>query len=233
MLSMSLLNSAKNKGIFILSLFILFGLHSSAVQAQHMRNSQYKYMGFEANFGVKSSRISSDLAAIHNMSVKEEGGSIGLVMGNQIVKARFQAAGFYYSNSSVKQTVNLIESAMLLNVYPLKFINKSQQAINPYVSGGVDYSTLKFFGYYNNAEANKKINYSTSSAPYLGKIAATRGTIGAGIEWRLSQVRDFVHLFAEARYSWAIAQSANELFKNTKVSNSTSINIGVSFGFLR
>ncbi len=232
MLSMSLLNSTRIKGILFLSFFTLLGLNTTGVQAQHMRNSQYRYIGFEANFGVKSSRISSDLAAIHNMNIMEEGGSLGLVMGNQIVKGRIQAAGFYYSNSSVKHTVNLIESAMILNVYPLKLVNKSRQAINPYVSGGVDYTMLKFFGYYNNTEANKNVNYS-SSAPYLGKISDTRGTIGGGIEWRLPQVRDFVHLFVEARYSWAIAQTADELFQNTKVSNSTSINIGVSFGLIR
>lgn len=152
-------------------------------------------------------------------------------MGNQVVKTRLQAAGFYYSNASVKHTVNMVESALLVNVYPLKFINKSRQAINPYVSGGVDYSTLKFFGYYNNPDA--KINYSSSAAPYIGKIVSTRGTVGGGFEWRLPQMRDFVHLFAEARYSWAIDQSADALFKNTSVANSTSVNIGVSFGFLR
>jgi hypothetical protein len=200
-------------------------------QAQHLRNSDYRYFGFEANFGVKSTKLTSDLSAIHNMGVMEEGGSLGFVMGNQIVKTRLQAAGFYYSNSSVKHTVNMVESAILFNVYPLKFINKSKQAINPYVSGGVDYSTLKFFGYYNNPD--KKINYSSSSAPYIGKIAMTRGTVGGGIEWRLPQMRDFVHIFAEARYSWAITQDADEFYKNTTVANSTSINIGVSFGFLK
>jgi hypothetical protein len=30
-----------------------------------------------------------------------------------------------------------------------------------------------------------------------------------------------------------MAQDADEFYKNTKVSNSTSINIGVSFGWLR
>jgi hypothetical protein len=217
------------KGIVILFSFVASSI--SSVYGQELRNSDYKYLGFEANFGMKSTKLTSDLPAIHNMGVMEEGGSLGLVMGNQVIKTRLQAAGFYYSNSSVKHTVNMIESAVLLNVYPLKFINKSRQSINPYVSGGVDYSTLKFFGYYNNPDA--KINYSNSSAPYLGKIASTRGTVGGGIEWRLPQMRDFVHLFAEARYSWAIAQDADELFKNTTVANSTSINIGVSFGLLR
>ena len=66
-----------------------------AAHAQGMRNSSYRYIGFEANFGVKSSQISSDLPAINNMKLAEEGGSIGLVMGNQVVKGRMQVAGFY------------------------------------------------------------------------------------------------------------------------------------------
>jgi len=229
--SKSLLNSEAIKGTLALVLFIVVQI--SSVNAQGLRNSNYRYVGFEANFGVKSSKLSSDLAALNNMNLVEEGGSVGLVMGNQLVKGRMQVAGFYYSNSTVKHTVNLVESSLGLNVYPLKFINKSRQAINPYVSGGVDYSTMKFFGFYNETDANRKINYSSSSAPFLGKVSSTRGTVGAGVEWRLPQMHDFVHLFAEARYAWTVAQDSDELFMNTTVSNSTSINIGVSFGILR
>lgn len=231
MASRSLLNSNSFKTILIVSLLSFAGIANA--QAQGYRNSQYRYFGLEANFGVKTSALTSDVEAINNMRLVEEGGSIGLVMGSQVVKGRMQVAGFYYSNSSVKHTVNMIESSLQANVYPLKFINKSKQSINPYFSGGVDYATLKFFGYYNNPESTKKINYSGSSAPFIGKIASTRGTVGAGIEWRLAQVNDFVHVFAEAKYSFAMAQDADEFYKNTKVSNSTSINIGVSFGWLR
>jgi hypothetical protein len=230
MASSFLLNSNSFKTIFVF--LVLVCAASGYAEAQEFRNSQYRYIGLEAHFGVKASNIISDLEPIHNMRLMEEGGSIGLVMGNQVIKGRMQVAGFYYSNSSVKHTVNMVESSLQLNVYPLKFINRSRQAINPYVSGGVDYAMLKFFGHYNNPEG-KKINYSSSSAPYIGKIATTRGTIGAGIEWRLPQVSDFVHLFAEAKYSFAMAQDADEFYKNTTISNSTSVNIGVSFGWLR
>jgi hypothetical protein len=127
--SKSLLNSKAIKGTLVLVLFIVVQIAS--VKAQGLRNSNYRYLGFEANFGVKTSKLSSDLAAINKMNLVEEGGSIGLVMGNQVVKGRMQVAGFYYSNSSVKHAVNIVESSLGLNVYPLKFINKSRQAINP------------------------------------------------------------------------------------------------------
>lgn len=212
-------------------LFVMLCLTSPLAKAQELRNSDYRYFGFEANFGVKSTKISSDIAAINNMGVMKEGGSLGLVIGNQIVKARLQVAGFYYSNCNVKHAVNLVESALLLNLYPLKFINKSRQALNPYVSSGIDFNSRKFFGHYTTSDS--KVNYSGSAAPYIGKINSTRGIVGGGIEWRLPQMRDFVHLFAEARYSWTMNQDADELLKNTKATDATSITIGVSFGFLR
>src|SRR5687768_12126162 len=134
MASRSLLNSNSFKTIVSTLLVAFVGL--TYTQAQGFRNSQYRYFGLEANFGVKTSALTSDVEAINNMRLVEEGGSIGLVMGNQVVKGRMQIAGFYYSNSSVKQTVNMIESSLQANVYPLKFINKSKQSINPYFSGG-------------------------------------------------------------------------------------------------
>lgn len=230
MFTVSLLEFKRIKGIIIV-FFLAFGFMATTVQAQRTGNSNYRYVGFEANFGVKTTKLTSDVAAIHKMDVVEEGGSVGFVIGNQVVKTRVQAAGFYYSNAGVKHTVNMVESALIVNIYPLKLINKSKQALNPYVSGGLDYSTMKFFGYYNVPDA--KVNYSSSSAPYIGKIVSTRGTVGGGIEWRLPQMHDFVHLFAEARYSFGVSRDADEFFRNTTIANATSLNIGISFGFLR
>jgi hypothetical protein len=110
-------------------------------------------------------------------------------------------------------------------------ISKKRHALNPYVSAGMDYSTLKFFGHYN--DPDKKINFSTSSAPYIGKINSTNGTIGAGMEWRLAREHDFIHIFAEARYAFGVSREADRYFSNTEVADATSVNLGVSFGFLR
>lgn len=228
MKSMRGFNQLKNLikiGSFLLCLSSQLGF------AQELSDSRYRYYGFEAHFGVKSTKLSSDLAAIHNMDVIQEGGSVGFVLGSRAVKTRLQAAGFYYSHAGVKHAVNAIESGLTVNVYPLKFINTSNQALNPYLSGGVDYNIMKFFGYY--ATPDSKVNYSRSSAAYIGKVAYARGSVGGGIEWRLPQEYDFVHLFAEARYSWAIDRNADEILKHTTAANTASVNLGVSFGFLR
>jgi hypothetical protein len=191
----------------------------------------HRYFGFEVHFGAKTTRIVSDFMSIHNMDVLDEGGTLGLLFGNEVVKTRLQMAGFYYSSSRVRHTVNIVTSGMMINVYPLRFLSNSRQALNPYVSTGLEYNFIKFEGYY--ATLDKKINYSRSAAPYIGKIASIYGTAGVGIEWRLPRMYDFVHIFAEFRYSWVGNREADELLKNTSVCNVTSMNAGVSFGFLR
>ena len=195
------------------------------------QQTESRYTGFEVNFGIKSTKLTSDLSAISNMEVMEEGGSLGFVMGNDFLKARLQAVGFYYSSSSVRQTVNMIESALMVNLYPIAMLTQKGCALNPYVSGGADYSSMKFFGHYGGTDT--QFNFSSSRAPYVGQVLSTRGTVGAGLEWRLKRDFDFVHLFAEARYSFNVSRDADEVFAKTQVANTTSVNLGVSFGFLR
>lgn len=192
---------------------------------------RYRYAGFEANFGVKSAKISSNIPQIHGMDVKQEGGSLGFVVGNVWLKTRLQVAGFYYSNSSVPQTVNLLESALVVNIYPINLITRQFCALNPYVGFGGDYSSYKFFGYY--AQDNVQYNYSSSSAPYVGRTMITRGGVAAGLEWRLNRESDFIHIFGEYRCSVNAARDADAPFENTKIGNGGTVNLGVSFGFLK
>jgi hypothetical protein len=206
-------------------IFLLLSFISSHAQ-EHKR-----LLGFEVNFGTKSTELTSEYDAIDGMNVVVEGGTVGLVIGNQIVKSRLQVSGFYYSSAKVKHTVNVFASGLIFNFYPLNLINKSERALNPYLSSGITYNILKFNGYYTTEDS--KINYSRSSAPYIGKIAIPATSAGAGLEWRLPRMYDFIHLFAEARYSWIFGRKADQVFRNTKIDNPTSINVGVSFGFLR
>lgn len=212
----------------ILFSIVLFLLFNSA-----FAQDDYRYFGLAADFGVKSTTLSSDLVAIDGMDVGVEGGSLGFVAGNEVLKSRFRVAGFYYSSSKVRHSVNIFASGAAFNIYPIKVLNKSRQALNPYVSGGIDYNNLKFRGYYVSTTPDRKTNYSRSSAPYIGRIGTVGGTAGVGLEWRLPYEYDFVHLFAEARYTWIFRSKADEVLKNTRAENPTSINIGVSFGFLR
>ena len=206
-------------------IFLLLSFISSPAQ-EHKR-----YLGFEVNFGTKSTELSSEYEAINGMNVVVEGGTLGLVIGNQIVKSRLQVSGFYYSSAKVKHTVNVFASGLIFNFYPLSLISKSERALNPYLCSGLAYNILRFDGYYTTQDS--KINYSRSSAPYIGKIAIPAASAGVGLEWRLPRMYDFIHLFAEARYSCIFGRNADQVFENTRIDNPTSINAGVSFGFLR
>lgn len=199
--------------------------------AQEQFIKRYRYAGFEANFGSKATRLTSNIPQIDGMNVTQEGGSLGLVLGNVWMKTRLQVAGFYYSNSKVPQTVNLVESALFVNIYPINLITREFCALNPYVGIGGDYSSMKFFGYY--AQDNSQPNYSSSSAPYVGRILQSRGGIATGLEWRLNRDFDFIHIFGEFRYSFNAVRDADTPLEHTKSGNATTVNLGVSFGFLK
>lgn len=190
-----------------------------------------RYMGLEVNFGTKSGSLTSDHDAIDGMNVMVEGGTLGLVIGNQVVKTRLHVSGFYYSSARVEHTVNIFASGLIFNFYPINLINKSGKALNPYVCSGIAYNILRFEGYYTIDDS--KVNYSRSSAPYIGKIAIPSATAGLGLEWRLPRIYDFIHIFAEARYSYILSSMEDKVFRNTRIDNPTSVNAGVSFGFLR
>jgi len=224
----------KEKGINALMIVLLFlatGIYSCSVQAQSF--APFKYMGFEATFGVRSFQLNSSISEINQMPVVEEGGSLGLIFGNDLLKAKIRAAGFYYSASSVPRTVDLFETEALVNFYPLEYFRKGENALDIYLIAGVSMDNIKFYGHYL-AGDGEKINYSTTNEPYVGKLAQINATGGIGFEYQLPVQYDFVHLFAEAKYGAPLKSGTDsEPFKNTSVKNFTSISVGVSFGLCR
>lgn len=219
--------SALNRIQRVIICCVILSLYFVASNAQ----KDIRYMGFEVNFGTKSTKLTSDYKEIDGMDVIVEGGTLGLVVGNQIIKTRVHLSGFYYSMARVRHTVNVFASGVIFNFYPINLIKKSGQALNPYLSSGITYNILKFEGHYTNHD--NRINYSRSTAPYIGKIAVPSASAGFGLEWRLPRALDFIHIFAEAQYSHILKSNADEVLRYTQIDHPTSINAGVSFGFLR
>lgn len=224
----------KEKGInaaMIVLLFLGTGIYSCSVQAQSF--TPFKYMGFEGTFGVRSFKINSSIPQLNQMPVLQEGGSLGLTFGNDLLRAKIRAAGFYYSASSVPRTVDLFETEVLANFYPLQYIRKNKNALDIYLIAGVSLDNIKFYGHYLAVDP-EKINYSNPNEPYLGKLSQINATGGIGLEYQLPIQYDFVHLFAEVKYSAPLQSVAdNEPFENTSVRNFNSITVGVSFGLHR
>jgi hypothetical protein len=110
---------------------------------------------------------------------------------------------------------------------------KRTPMFEPYLTGGVDYDKHKFYGFYANREPGQT-NYSQAEAPYVGKITQVNATFGAGIEARLKDDYNFIHLFAEARYGHNLSsKSGGTLFSATTIANQTQVTVGITFGGIR
>lgn len=216
-------------GIIALSTCKTFG--QKRFYSQRSKN----YYGFTMSFGNKLSALGSDIRQLDGLNLTNEGGSIGLTAGNNRVMLRADLAGFYYSGGNMKHTVDLFQSGLLLNLYPLNFRqkpSKSRSRIHPYITSGIQYNTLKFYGHYVEESAQKARNYSMSEAPYLGKMNVSNAVLGIGLEYRLPGYK-FVHLFMDGQFSKPLARVADSDFQNTSYGNALAVNVGVSFGAKR
>ena len=220
------------KGIVILALFTGLTLRSCTVDAQSLKPIRYK--GLSANFGVRSFSLISDIKELNNMKVTEEGGNIGVVFGNELLRARVQVAGFYYSSANVCRTVNLFETAGVLTLYPLQFGRTKKLNVEPYLTAGGGYNSIRFFGFY--LDKDKPHNYSGEKEPYLGSVNQVMATVGAGLTWKIINEPNFnfAHLNAEVRYATPLSQgSASEAFRNTTTKEHLAVSVGIAFGMYK
>ena len=220
------------KGIVLIILFVVLLLQGFIAGAQSY-GGNHTYKGFVASFGTHFSDISSDIAGIDAAKLQQAGGEVGLIVGNRIAKAKVGLIGYYTSTGSTAGTTDLYTSNVSANFYPLALILNRTPMIEPYLTGGVDYDKHKFFGFYAHQEPGQT-NYSQAEAPYLGKITQFNATFGAGIEVRLKDDYDFIHLFAEAKYGHNLSSKSNSaLFSGTAISNQSQVTVGITFGAIR
>src|SRR5690349_21712906 len=120
--------------LFIITLVTLIGIYSSTVNAQSAR--RMKYMGFEVSFGVRSFQVNSNIKKIDGMKAGHEGGSLALVFGNDVLMARIQAAGVFYSNANTPHVQQMFETSATTNVYPFALLKNSSAKLRPYIKAG-------------------------------------------------------------------------------------------------
>jgi hypothetical protein len=218
------------KAIVLIVLFIVLIFKSLTVDAQMYRKNERLYKGFVASFGTRSGIVSSDIQKIDQLGLLQAGGQIGLVFGNSIVRSNIGLLGYYSSTGDTPGTVDLYQSNLAVRFYPLTLIMGRTLMVEPYITGAVDYDQFKFYGYYLNQEPGQT-NYSQAEAPYLGKIKEVNGSAGAGIEVKLRDDYDFIHLFTEVRYGHNLSRKTYETaFAGTQITRQMQLIIGVSFG---
>lgn len=222
------------KGLFIIALYIFLLLQGLVAGAQSYRSmNETSYRGFVASFGTRAADISSSVEKIDQTRLLQAGGQIGLILGNSVVRSKIGLLGYYSSTGNTAGSTDLYESNALVNFYPLALITGKSLTVEPYITGGVDYDQYKFYGYYINREPGQT-NYSQAEAPFLGKIKQFNATVGAGIEVRLKDDYDFIHLFSEIKYGKNLSsKSSNQIFGNTQINNQTQLIVGISFGARR
>lgn len=220
------------KALFIVILFTILFIKATVSNAQISSPGFYK--GLSASFGVRSFSIKSTIPELNNLQVLEEGGSVGIIFGNEVLQTRVNLGGLYYSAARVSRTINVFEIEGLANYYLLRSLRrKHNNQWDPYIVAGVSQDFIKFYGRYLKQQEGQQINNSTAAEPLLGKISQTRATVGLGLAWRITNDVSFIQLFAEGRYGLPLIATSDHAFKNTTVGNSTSFNVGVNFGFQR
>jgi hypothetical protein len=218
--------------IFFIVLVISLTLSVFVSNAQSFnKNQKTYYRGIDGGFGIHTFKMNSDISQIDKSVASLAGGRLGVVFGSSIVRTKIDF-GYYSSTSGIAGTVDLYRNTASVNFYPLNAITKKHSRVEPYLTAGVAYNNIKMYGYYLSND-NAKLNYSVSQAPYVGSIKQVNGTIGTGIEVKIMEKNDFVHMFSEVVLGGNIFHNHTETFQNSSVSKQMTISVGVSFGVLR
>lgn len=209
------------------SLLFLIALASLKSSAQTVEDS---YKGFKTTFGVHALTLKSNVPELSGLQANFNGGSFGIVKGNEFVRAGLNVAGFFYSSDNVPRSIDLVYSDATINFYPLAFLGRNFR-LQPYLASGLALSRLKFYGHYLPQEPSKPINYSAPE-PYIGKQRTLSAMLQCGLEYRFPEY-EFLTVFTECTLQRPVASSADDMFEKTSIHNVASFQVGVAFGSLK
>lgn len=217
----------KQKLLFIIFSLICLLVQSILVSAQAPHRKKYK--GFEVNFASRSFTVDSDIAKINGSTASHAGGMIGLVYGGEAFRATL-GFGYYSSVGKIAGTIDLFEAELATYFYPLGLLPRNGSRLQPYLTAGIAQNSFRMYGYYINKEPGVT-NYSQAEAPYLGAIQQVNASAGAGVDFKLLDAYDFIHVFAEVTKRYAMAASSTEAsFQHTTINNGLQIQAGLRFG---
>jgi hypothetical protein len=218
------------KAFFFTAVFIVLLLQSVFSSAQTAPRSEYK--GLDVRFGSRSFDIQSNVKELNYSTIAQLGGHAGVLYGNHIIRVN-AGAGYYTSDAAVAGTLDLYEAIASANFYPLSALLGRSSKIEPYLTVGMAYNMFKFYGYYISKEPGT-INHSQGEAPYLGSIRQVNTYVGAGLEFAVFDLVDFVHIFSEMRYGYNVsADSRDQSFQDTVIKNQMHVSVGINFGVHR
>jgi hypothetical protein len=202
---------------------------SSFAQKKYKGQNNVTYKGFDVSFGGNMTSITSDISKLHKLSLTTEGGSAGFVFGSEIFRTTSKV-GFYYSSSSVPQTIDQFIATQSLNFYPIAMIKHDMTRCEFYLTAGGDFQLFKFAGNYLETTDPKR---AAIADKYIGKVSQLAFNAGFGIEYKIFDNEDFMHLYGEVRHSAPfVTKSKFESFQNTTLGNQMLISVGIRYGFV-
>lgn len=191
---------------------------------------QNKYVGYEISAGLQNQNVTSSIAAFDNLRVPMEGVKAGLNYGNGRMSIH-ALAGLFYSNESVPKTLDLLQGSINGNLYPFAYLLKRQPRFQPYLTTGIIYKRINFLG---TDPDDEDFNNSRATEKNLNALLCLQGNMGLGIEYRLDNEFNFMHIFLETYYGTPLSmRNSTAAFENTRISSPRGISLGVAFGMVR
>jgi hypothetical protein len=212
--------------------FIFTIISVSMVNAQSSASKGKHYIGFRASFGRRTFKSESNYAQINRDIVSVDGGQIGVTFGSSVLRGDIGLLGYYSSISDIAGTIDFYTNHATVKFYPISLLTKKHLRFEPYMAAGATYDRYKFYGHYAFKDQGSS-NYS-GPEPFLGAIKRTSTAVGIGLEFRIIDKYDFIHLFTEMKMSKPkgnVKSSAE--FTDTRLGGNTYFNIGVAFGYHR
>jgi hypothetical protein len=212
-------------------IFTIISVSDGKAQSSASKKNMH-YLGFRASFGRRFFKSESDYAQINRDNVSVEGGQVGITFGNRTLRGDLGLIGYYSSVSNIAGTIDYYTNHATIKFYPVSLLTKKHLRFEPYLAAGATYDRYKFYGHYA-LEDQGSSNYS-GNEPFLGAIRRTSTCVGIGMEFRIIDEYDFIHLFTELKMSKPKSNVRSSIeFADTRVGGNTYFNIGVAFGYYR
>lgn len=217
--------------ICVVAALLLVTAFSSNAQSYRKYLKRHTYVGMIGGFGVRSFTVDSDIKQINNLFTSKVGGNLGIIYGTSSVKFPL-TVGMYYQSIEEKRTIDLFSVEGGANVSILHLLGFKKAKLDVYTVSTVDFQSYSFMGTYVDLPEGMS-RKMIMGEPLLGKVSSINANLGAGIEYRIREDFNFIHLFAEIKKVVPLTGSSSYAFSNTTVTNNVAVNFGLRIGTLR
>jgi hypothetical protein len=145
------------KGILISSILLAGIFCTELAQAQrppkgysfsnYNRGANTFVLGLEGGISTRTFVVKSDIDAINQLQVVQEGWSMGLIIGGKNMTTRL-VFGNYNTSSTVSKEVGQKSFGGQMSVYPLSLLGVKSKYFQPYIITGIEINAISFSGNY-------------------------------------------------------------------------------------